>query len=69
MARTGATASSAAPERRDLRPLRARLHRLRPGRDIYHVPISLKKAYRFVNCEKVDRRTESDRGGGLKPLP
>ncbi len=40
-----------------------------PGRDIYHVPISLKKAYRVVNCEKVDRRSESDRGGGLKPLP
>ena len=39
-----------------------------PGRDIYHVPISLKKAYKVVNCEKVDRRSESDRGGGLKPL-
>ena len=40
-----------------------------PGRDIYHVPISRKKAYRVVNCEKVDRRSEKDRGGGLKPLP
>jgi Ca2+-binding RTX toxin-like protein len=40
-----------------------------PGRDIYHVPISLKKAYKVVNCEKVDRRSESQRGGGLKPLP
>src|SRR5215212_9014142 len=39
-----------------------------PGRDIYHVPISLKKAYRVVNCEKLDRRSESQRGGGLKPL-
>jgi hypothetical protein len=40
-----------------------------PGRDIYHVPISLKKAYRVVNCEKVDRRSEKARGGGLEPLP
>jgi Ca2+-binding RTX toxin-like protein len=39
-----------------------------PGRDIYHVPKSLKKAYKVKNCEKVDRRSEKQRGGGLKPL-
>ena len=40
-----------------------------PGRDIYHVARSRKKAYRFVDCEKVDYRPESVRGGGLRPLP
>jgi Ca2+-binding RTX toxin-like protein len=40
-----------------------------PGRDIYHVPKSLKKAYKVKNCEKVDRRSERQRGGGLRPLP
>jgi hypothetical protein len=40
-----------------------------PGNDIYHVPKSLKRAYKVRNCEKVDRRPESKRGGGLKPLP
>jgi Ca2+-binding RTX toxin-like protein len=39
-----------------------------PGNDIYHVPKSLKKAYKVRNCEKVDRRSESQRGG-LRPLP
>lgn len=39
-----------------------------PGRDIYHVPKSLRKAYKVRNCEKVDRRSERQRGGGLKPL-
>jgi Ca2+-binding RTX toxin-like protein len=39
-----------------------------PGRDIYHVARSRKKGYRFKNCEKVDYRTESQRGGGLRPL-
>jgi Ca2+-binding RTX toxin-like protein len=39
-----------------------------PGRDIYHVPKSLKKKYKVKNCEKVDRRSERQRGGGLKPL-
>lgn len=39
-----------------------------PGRDIYHVPKSLRKAYKVSNCEKVDRRSERQRGGGLKPL-
>ena len=39
-----------------------------PGRDIYHVPKSLKRMYEVRNCEKVDRRPESKRGGGLKPL-
>ena len=38
------------------------------GRDIYHVARSRKKRYRFRSCEKVDFRTESQRGGGLKPL-
>jgi Ca2+-binding RTX toxin-like protein len=40
-----------------------------PGRDIYHVAKSRKKGYRFVNCEKVDYRSERQRGGGLRPLP
>ena len=40
-----------------------------PGRDIYHVARTRRKAYRFRNCEKVDYRSESQRGGrGLKPL-
>jgi Ca2+-binding RTX toxin-like protein len=40
-----------------------------PGRDIYHVAKSIRKGYRFVNCEKVDYRSERQRGGGLRPLP
>ncbi|HEV2815225.1 MAG TPA: calcium-binding protein [Solirubrobacteraceae bacterium] len=40
-----------------------------PGRDIYHVARSRKRRYRFRNCEKVEYRTEKQRGGGLKPLP
>ena len=40
-----------------------------PGRDIYHVARSRKKGYRFKNCEKVDYRSERQRGGGLRPLP
>jgi Ca2+-binding RTX toxin-like protein len=40
-----------------------------PGRDIYHVAKSRKKGYKFRNCEKVDYRSEAQRGGGLKPLP
>ena len=40
-----------------------------PGRDIYHVARSIKRAYRFVHCEKVDYRSERRRGGGLQPLP
>ena len=39
-----------------------------PGRDIYHVAKTRKKGYRFKNCEKVDYRSESQRGGGLRPL-
>lgn len=39
-----------------------------PGRDIYHVARSRKRLYRFRNCEKVDYRSERQRGGGLKPL-
>ena len=40
-----------------------------PGRDIYHVARSRRKNYRFRNCEKVDYRSESQRGGrGLRPL-
>lgn len=38
------------------------------GRDIYHVARSRKHLYRFKNCEKVDYRSERQRGGGLKPL-
>ena len=30
---------------------------------------SRKHAYRFRNCEKVDYRSEKQRGGGLRPLP
>jgi RTX calcium-binding nonapeptide repeat (4 copies) len=39
-----------------------------PGRDIYHVAKSIKKGYKFKNCEKVDYRSERQRGGGLRPL-
>ncbi len=39
-----------------------------PGRDIYHVARSRRHRYRFRNCEKVDYRSERQRGGGLKPL-
>jgi Ca2+-binding RTX toxin-like protein len=40
-----------------------------PGRDIYHVARSRKHLYKFRNCEKVDYRSEAQRGGrGLKPL-
>ncbi len=40
-----------------------------PGRDIYHVAKSRKRGYRFRHCERVDYRSEAQRGGGLKPLP
>ncbi len=40
-----------------------------PGRDVYHVARSRRKRYEFRNCEKVDYRSESQRGNGLKPLP
>jgi len=39
-----------------------------PGNDIYHVAKSRKRGYKFRNCETVDYRSESQRGGGLKPL-
>jgi hypothetical protein len=39
-----------------------------PGRDIYHVPRSRRQGWRVRNCEKVDYRSERQRGGGLKPL-
>jgi Ca2+-binding RTX toxin-like protein len=39
-----------------------------PGRDVYHVARSRKRKYKIVNCEKVDYRPESVRGGPLKPL-
>ena len=40
-----------------------------PGRDIYHVPRTRKGNWKIKNCEKVDRRSERQRGGlGLKPL-
>ena len=39
-----------------------------PGRDIYHVARSRKSKYKFRNCEKVDYRPESVRGGPMKPL-
>ena len=41
-----------------------------PGRDIYHVARMRKKGWTIRNCEKVDYRSEAQRGGkGLKPLP
>jgi hypothetical protein len=39
-----------------------------PGRDIYHVAKTRKRGYKFKNCEKVDYRSEKQRGGGLRPL-
>ena len=38
-------------------------------RDIYHVPKTRKGKWKVKSCEKVDRRSERQRGGGLKPLP
>ena len=38
------------------------------GRDLYHVARSRKRAYRFRNCEEVDFRSESQRGGPMAPL-
>ena len=38
------------------------------GRDIYHVARTRKRGYKFRNCEKVDYRSEAQRGGGLRPL-
>ena len=40
-----------------------------PGRDVYHVAKSIKHNYKFKHCEKVDYRSEKQRGGGLRPLP
>jgi Ca2+-binding RTX toxin-like protein len=41
-----------------------------PGRDIYHVARSRRHLYTFRHCEKVDYRSERQRGGkGLQPLP
>ena len=40
-----------------------------PGRDVYHVPRKRKRRWLVRNCEKVDHRSEAQRGGGLKPLP
>ena len=39
-----------------------------PGRDIYHVARSRRHRYKFRNCERVDYRSEHQRGGGLRPL-
>lgn len=39
-----------------------------PGRDVYHVPKTRKRAWKVRNCERVDRRSERQRGGGLRPL-
>jgi Ca2+-binding RTX toxin-like protein len=39
------------------------------GRDVYHVARSRKRSYRIRNCERVDYRSERQRGGGLRPLP
>jgi Ca2+-binding RTX toxin-like protein len=39
-----------------------------PGRDIYHVARTRKKGYKIRNCEKVEYRPESVRGGPMKPL-
>lgn len=39
-----------------------------PGRDIYHVARSRRKHWKIRNCEKVDYRTEQERGHGLVPL-
>lgn len=39
-----------------------------PGRDIINVPRKRKRNWTIRNCEKIDYRTEAQRGGGLKPL-
>jgi len=38
------------------------------GRDIYHLARSRRGGYTFRNCERVDYRSEAQRGGGLRPL-
>ena len=40
-----------------------------PGRDVYHVARTRRHRYKVRNCERVDYRSEAQRGGGLKPLP
>lgn len=37
-----------------------------PGRDIYHVAKSRRHRYKVRNCERVDYRSERQRGGGLR---
>jgi Ca2+-binding RTX toxin-like protein len=39
------------------------------GRDIVYVPKSRKKNWKFIGCEKLEYRSESALGHGLKPLP
>ncbi|CAA9462563.1 MAG: hypothetical protein AVDCRST_MAG38-275 [uncultured Solirubrobacteraceae bacterium] len=39
-----------------------------PGRDVYHVARSRRDGWKVRNCERVDYRSERQRGGGLKPL-
>ena len=59
-----------ARQRRDLRPLRARRSST-AGRAATSTTWrkSRKRGYKFRNCEKVDYRSERQRGGGLRPLP
>ena len=57
-------------QRRDLRPLRPRRRRLRPG--ARHLPrrqVAQEGRTSVKNCEKVDRRSERQRGGGLSRCP
>jgi len=39
-----------------------------PGRDIYHVVRHKRHRWKFRRCEKVEYRSESQRGGPMKPL-
>lgn len=39
-----------------------------PGRDVINLPRTKQKNWTVKNCEKIDRLSERQRGGGLKPL-
>lgn len=38
------------------------------GLDIYHVARSRKRRYQFRNCERIEYRSERQRGGPMRPL-
>ena len=67
--RTATTASTAGRATTRSRPTSGAVSSTAARATTYHVTTFRKHKYRFVNCEKVDYRSEAQRGGGLKPLP